>query len=131
EALASLKKEEHRKNRVHELMTNKSYKRYLTKLASGRLKIKRAKVHEEEKLDGKYLITASDETLTSEDLALGYKHLQEIERAWRRIKDSMDLMPVRHYAPRRIRAHVRLAQLALPLTRLVGVRTGMTWHETR
>jgi transposase len=54
EALTSLK-EEHRKNRVHELMANKSYKRYLTELAGGRVKINRAKVRQEEKLDGKYL----------------------------------------------------------------------------
>lgn len=130
EALVALKPD-HRKNRVHELMTNKSYKRYLTELASGQLKVNRAKVKEEERLDGKYLITTSDSTLTSEDLALGYKHLQEIERAWRVFKAMFDLMPVRHYAPRRIRAHVRLAQLALTLTRLVEVRSGMTWPEAR
>jgi hypothetical protein len=43
----------------------------------------------------------------------------------------MELMPVRHYAPRRIRAHVRLAQLALTLTRLIEVRAGRTWPEAR
>jgi len=54
-----------------------------------------------------------------------------IERAWRTLKATFELMPVRHYAPRRIRAHVHLAQLALTLTRLVEVRSGLTWPEAQ
>jgi len=130
ETLPSLKPDE-RKQRIHELMANKTYKRYLTEQAGADPKINLAKVKEEKKLDGKYLITTSDPTLTSEDLALGYKHLQAIEGAWRTLKASFELMPVRHYAPRRIRAHVRLAQLGLTLTRLVEVRSGMTWPEAQ
>lgn len=130
EALPSLKPDD-RKQRVHELMATKSYKRYLLELKNGDLKINRAKVKEEEGLDGKYLLTTSEGTLTAEDLALGYKHLQMVEQAWRVLKALFEIMPVRHYAPRRIRAHVRLAQLGLTLTRLVEVRSGWTWSEAQ
>lgn len=130
EALAALKPDDQRQ-RIHELMANKAYKRFLTELGGSHLKINQAKVSEEACLDGKYLITTNDKTLTAADLALGYKHLQQVERAWRTLKDIFDLMPVWHYAPRRIRAHVRLAQLALTLTRLVEVRSGMTWPEAK
>lgn len=131
-ALASLK-EKDRHQRVHELMANKAYKKYLIELGGGRLRIRRSKVKEEEHLDGKFLITASESqrSLSAEDLALGYKHLLQVERAWFTFKDTFELGPPRHYAPRRIRAHVRLGQLALDLTRLVEVRTQMTWPEAQ
>ncbi|MBI3890872.1 MAG: IS1634 family transposase [Candidatus Wallbacteria bacterium] len=129
-ALERMKRGE-RRNRVHELMSHKSYKRYLRELSGNRLRISKRAVEAEARLDGKYLITTSDPNLSAEELALGYKHLQQIERAWRSMKDEFELGPVRHYAPRRIRAHVRLAQLALTLTRLVEKRSAMTWAEAR
>lgn len=130
EALDELRIED-RQQRVHELMANTAYRRYLIERGPARLKINRRKVHEEANLDGKYLITTSDPTLTATDLALGYKHLQQVERSWRTLKTNFEIGPVRHYAPRRIRAHVRLAQLALALTRLAEVRAEMTWPEAQ
>lgn len=123
--------DEQRHHRVQELMTHRSYKRYLREFSGDRLRISQRAVKAEVRLDGKYLITSSDHTLSAEELALGYKNLQQIERAWKSMKDEFEIRPVRHYAPRRIRAHVRLAQLALTLTRLVEKRSGMTWHEAR
>lgn len=120
-----------RTQRIHELMANKAFKRYLRELKSKRLRIDRAKVHREERLDGKYLITSPDDTLTGDDLALAYKHLQVIEKTWRTMKDSFELGPVRHYAPRRIRAHIRMAQIAVTLTRLVETRSQMTWANAQ
>jgi hypothetical protein len=132
DALASLKMEA-RHQRVHDLMANKTYRKYLAEVPDDRLRIRRDKVREEEHLDGKFLITASatQASLSAEDLALGYKHLLQVERAWYRMKNILDLRPARHYAPRRIRAHVRIGQLALLLTRLVEVRTQMTWSEAQ
>jgi hypothetical protein len=49
-------------------------KRYVKELKSGKLKIDKAKVKQEERLDGKYLLSSSDKTLSAEDIALGYKH---------------------------------------------------------
>jgi hypothetical protein len=55
---------------VCELMAQPVYGRYL-KLDSRSLpKIDRAKIREEEKLDGKYLLRTSDDTLSAEDVAL-------------------------------------------------------------
>jgi hypothetical protein len=40
----------------------------------------RAKIKQEERLDGKYLIATSDPYISAEDTALGYKNLLEAER---------------------------------------------------
>lgn len=126
-----LMKPEDRTQRIHELMANKAFKPYLIEHKNNRLRVDRTRVDREERLDGKYLLTTADDSLTGEDLALAYKHLLVIERTWRTMKDSFELGPVRHYAPRRIRAHVRLAQLAVTLTRLVETRSQMTWANAR
>jgi hypothetical protein len=56
--------------------------RYVKELKSGKLKIDTAEITQEEKLDGKYLLSTSDQHLCADDIALGYKQLLEVERAF-------------------------------------------------
>ncbi|WP_291300118.1 transposase [Desulfosporosinus sp. BICA1-9] len=76
--------------------------------SKGNLKINNQVVKEMEHLDGKYLIRTSDDTLTVENIALGYKQLLEVERAFRTLKTTLELRPVYHRKEERIRAHVLL-----------------------
>lgn len=116
---------------VCELMAHPVYGRYL-KLDSRSLpKIDRAKIREEEKLDGKYLLRTSDDTLSAEDVALGYKQLLLVEDAFRTLKSRLELRPVYHRLEDRIRAHVLLCWLALLLIRIAENRTGQTWGSLR
>jgi len=73
----------------------------------------------------------SDDTLTAEDVALGYQQWAEIERAWRDRKSGLDLWLMDHRKSDRIRAHVRLCWLALLRTRVVEVKTGETWSRVQ
>ncbi|HYB29281.1 MAG TPA: IS1634 family transposase [Solirubrobacteraceae bacterium] len=65
------------------LSTKPAYKRFLRKTKTGKLRIDRTAVAHEAKLDGKFLLRTSDESLTPADLAEGYKALYEAERGWR------------------------------------------------
>ena len=105
--------------------------RYLRQTKSGRLALDRAKIAAEERLDGKYLLTTSDPTLSTEDVALGYKQLQEAERSFRDLKGTLLLRPVFHRKDDRIRAHVLICFLALVLVRLAETRSGETWRTIR
>lgn len=107
------------------------YKKYLKIDAKGNLKINEKAVKEAEKLDGKYLIRTSDDTLSVEDIALGYKQLWEVERAFRTLKTTLELRPVYHRKDDRICAHVLLCWLALLLVRLTEVKTQQTWSILR
>jgi transposase len=106
-------------------------KRFLRVTSSGLLRIDRAKVKAEENLDGKYLLRTSDPHLSTEDIALGYKQLLEVERGWRDMKQVIDLRPVYHRKEDRIRAHIILCWLALLLTRVAENTTGQTWNKLR
>ena len=85
----------------------------------------------EARLDGKYLLRTSDDTLSPEDVALGYKQLLEVEDAFRTLKSTLDLRPMYHRISDRIRAHVLLCWLALLLVRVAENQVGDAWPKIR
>jgi Transposase DDE domain len=108
--------------------------RFLRVAGSGssiRLRVDRAAVAAEQRLDGKFLLRTSDTTLSAEEVALGYKQLLQVERAWRDMKTTLDLRPVYHRRQERIRAHVLLCWLSLLLIRIAENGAGQTWHRIR
>jgi hypothetical protein len=113
------------------LRDHKTLSRYLRQTKTGRLVLDRDKLKAEERLDGKYLLTTSDPSLSAEDVALGYKQLLEAERSFRDLKGTLALRPVFHRKDERIRAHVLICFLALVIIRVVETRTGDTWRTTR
>jgi len=77
--------------RLCELVAHQTYSRYLTVDESGKARVDPDKVRREERLDGKYMIRTSDDTLTAADVALGYKQLLEVEDAFRTLKTHLEL----------------------------------------
>ena len=113
------------------LLAHRSMGRYLKELKSGKLTVDKAKIKQAEKLDGKYLLSTSDKSLSAEDIALGYKQLMEVERAFRTLKSTLSLRPVYHTKDDRIRSHVLLCWLALLLVRITELETGLSWPRVR
>ena len=115
--------------RACELLASGRYGKYLRQTASGELRIDRTAISEAERYDGKWVVTSNDDTLTAEDLALGYKQLLRVEQCWRQMKSGLRMRPVFHYRPWRIQAHVTISVLALLLERVAEIRTGETWRN--
>ena len=105
--------------------------RYVYTDRRGQPRLNKAKIKEEERLDGKYLLSTSDNTLSPEDVALGYKQLYEVEDAFRTLKTTLSLRPIYHRLEDRIRSHVLISWLALLLVRIASLRSGLTWDELR
>src|ERR1035437_3389472 len=65
-------------------------------------------------LDGFYVIrtTCHHPTLTSPAVVRAYKQLKMAERAFRTIKDTLEIRPIRHHLEDRVRAHAFLCMLA-------------------
>ena len=105
--------------------------RYVRLTPPGRLRVDRAKVAAEQRLDGKFLLSTSDPDISAEDIALGYKNLLEAERSFRDLKGILRLRPVYHRLQERIRAHIVICWLALLLARLIERQAGDTWRNTR
>ena len=69
--------------------------------------------------------------MSVEDVALGYKQLLEVERAFRTLKSSLSLRPIYHSKDDRICSHVLICWLALLLVRIAEVETQMSWALIR
>ena len=122
--------EQHRK-RVCELRASGRFGRYLRLTRGGRPRVDRAKVKAAERLDGKFVVHGNDDTLTGEDLALGYKQLYRVEQSWRQLKSELRLRPVHHRVARRIHAHIAPSVIALLLERMAEHARGDTWRNIR
>jgi len=110
------------------LLTSARFGRYLRQ-EGGRLHIDRAAVEEAGRYDGKWVVTSNDDTLTPEDLALGYKQLLRVEACWRTLKSGLRMRPVFHRLATRIQAHVSISVLALLLERIIEIRAEDTWRN--
>jgi transposase len=113
------------------LRDHKTLSRYVRQTKTGRLVLDQQKIKAEQRLDGKYLLTTSDTSLTAEDVALGYKKLLEAERSFRDLKGTLRLRPVFHSKDERIRSHVLICFLALVIIRVAENRTSETWRTIR
>lgn len=123
------------KDKRHELYgalsTKTGLRRFLRLTKDHKLRVDKARVAREAHFDGKFLLRSSDERLSAEEIATGYKALYEAERGWRDLKSTIDLRPVFHRREDRIRAHVQLCWLALLLARVAEVGAGDTWRNLR
>jgi len=117
--------------RVCELRASGRYGRYLRLTRTGKPVLDQARVKALARLDGKFVVHSNDDTLSAQDMALGYKQLQRVEEAWRTLKSGLKLRPVYHWAPHRIHAHVALTVYALLLERVAEHACGDTWRNIR
>jgi hypothetical protein len=131
--LASL---EQRKGKSHskracELRVSGRFGKYLRETSTDKLMLDRTAIADAARYDGKWVITSNDDTLTAEDLALGYKQLLRVEQCWRQLKSGLRMRPVFHYRSWRIQAHVTISVIALLLERIAEIRVGDTWRNVR
>jgi hypothetical protein len=118
--------------RACELVASQRYGRYLSRGPGSRLALDAAAVRRAERMDGKYVLLTNDDTLTPEDVGLGYKAMMIIEACFRRMKTTgLRIRPVYHWTAHRITSHIKLCVLALLLERAAEIRAGDTWRNLR
>jgi transposase len=75
----------------------------------------------EQYLDGKFFLKTNlpaDEYPTAE-IVKNYKQLQQVERAFRELKDFLKIRPIRHFTDERVKAHVFICVLAYLMEKIV------------
>jgi transposase len=95
------------------LVGNKGFRRYLKK-PEGRFLIDEEKLKEEERYDGKWVLTTNTD-LASKEVALKYKQLWMVEAIFRSMKSLLQTRPIYHRCSDTIRGHVFCSFLALLL----------------
>jgi transposase len=82
-----------------------------------------------ELMDGKLLLVTNVPDLKPPEVLSRYKALADIERGFRVLKSEIDIAPVYHRLPQRIRAHAMLCFMALILHRVMRQRLKLAKSE--
>src|SRR5512136_155340 len=101
------------------LARNHGYRYYDWKLQDGRFRYFEHPINlqREKSLEGKYLIQTEEQNLSALEAVAVYKELSEVERAFARLKDVIEMRPIFHQKASRVQAHVFVASLAFLLDR--------------
>jgi transposase len=110
------------------LVGNKGYRHYLKVEGEGHFAIDEAKIAEEARYDGTWVLRTSTELATAE-VALQYKKLWMVEHWFRSCKSLLDTRPIYHKCDETIRGHVFCSFLALVLRQELQARLQARGHE--
>jgi hypothetical protein len=91
--------------------------------------VEEAAVAQAELFDGKLTLITNTQDLTPADAVARYKGLADIERGFRVLKSDIEIAPVHHRLPDRIRAHAMICFLALVLYRIMRMRLKAKGHS--
>ena len=73
-------------------------------------------------MDGKLLLVTNVPDMNPEQVIARYKSLADIERGFKVLKSELEIGPVYHRLPERIRAHAAICFIALVLHRVIRLR---------
>lgn len=116
------------------LVGNKGYRRFL-RVERGSVSIDRAKVEEESRYDGKYVLR-TNLALDAGEVAAKYKQLWRVERAFRTVKSVLNTRPIYHKCDETIMGHVFASFLALVVmheldSRLRARGLALEWEDVK
>ena len=110
------------------LVGNKGYRRYLCSTGSDHFQIDEAKIKEEARYDGKWVLRTNTDLDTAE-VALQFKRLWMVEAWFRSSKSLLQTRPIYHRCDETIRGHVFCSFLALVLRQELEVRLANNGHD--
>jgi hypothetical protein len=107
------------------LVGNTGFRRFL-RMQRGAITIDRDAIERDARLDGKFVLRTNTE-LGSDDVALAYKSLWRVERAFREAKSTLEVRPVFHHRDDTTIGHIVGCFLALRLE--VDLQRRLDQHE--
>jgi len=110
------------------LVGNKGYRRYLSGGGADHFHIDEAKVADDARYDGKWVLRTNTDLDTAE-VALQYKRLWMVEHWFRSCKSLLQTRPIFHRRDETIRGHVFCSFLALVLRQELQARLEERGHE--
>jgi hypothetical protein len=110
------------------LVGNKGYRQYLKVEGEGHFAIDEAKLIEEERYDGTWVLRTNTE-LPAAEVALQFKKLWMVEQWFRSCKSLLETRPIYHRRDETIRGHVFCSFLALMLRHELQTRLTAKGHH--
>ena len=115
------------------LVGNKGYRKFLTKEGEGRFVIDEAKIKDDARFDGKWVLRTNTD-YDAEIVARAYKNLLTVESLIRTTKSILATRPIYHKCDETIRGHVFCSFLAILLkteleSRMSQMNLSWEWDE--
>jgi Transposase DDE domain len=123
--VAKLREQLHRGDKS--LVGNKGYRRYLTGAGPDHFQIDEAKIADDARYDGKWILRTNTD-LAAAEVALQYKQLWMVEQWFRSCKSLLHTRPIFHKRDETIRGHVFCSFLALVLRQELQSRLESRGH---
>ena len=89
-----------------------------------------ARLEEERRLDGYYVIVTSETGMPDDEVIDTYRGLWRIEESFKITKSDLEARPVRVWTPEHIEAHFLICYVALAVARIMQLVTGYR-HSAR
>ena len=121
--------EDQLKHGAKSLVGNKGYRKYLACQGEKVFGIDYAKVKEEARFDGKWVLRTNWSDAPAAEVALRYKDLWRVEAIFRATKSILDTRPIYHKCDETIRGHVFCSFLALGLMKELEDRLSAKGQE--
>jgi transposase len=103
-------------------------KKYLQAVGGTDWVLDKGALARDEKFDGYYAVQTSEPNLTAETILGAYHTLWKIEESFRIMKSTLEVRPIFHWTPNRIRGHFVLCFLTFLLERTLEIelcKTGL------
>jgi len=110
------------------LVTNRGYRKYFHETVQGKMTFDTKVIEEEALWDGLHGVITNDTVSTPPELLERYRRLWIIEESFRINKNTLEMRPIFHYKPRRIKAHILLCYIAFAVARYTQRQVGL-FHE--
>jgi transposase len=111
--------EKHIHNTAKSKLTGALKKAYVKISKDCKIEIDQIKLELEKQYDGFFGLRTNIKDLHPLEFLSSYRGLWQVEQTFRIAKSSLEIRPVFHYSPRRIRAHFSICYIALALVRYV------------
>jgi transposase len=101
-------------------LTGALRKSYVKVSKDCKIQIDEEKLSQEKRFDGFFGLRTNIKDINPIEFLSSYRGLWQVEQTFRIAKNSLEIRPVFHYTPKRIRAHFAICYMALALVRHVG-----------
>lgn len=108
------------------LITNKAYRQFLSGTKDETLALDPEKVELASQWDGLHGVITNDPTKTPAEILSLYHRLWVIEDSFRLNKHTLQMRPIYHFKPARIRAHIAICYTAFAIARYLEYRVSLT-----
>ena len=102
---------------------NRGYQRFLRVEGDAELVVDEEKVQEQERWDGIYGVITNLPDMPAREVMAQYHGLWQVEETFRVTKHDLQVRPMFHWTPRRIKAHIAIAFMTLLCVRHLEYRT--------